>query len=154
MSDIAQQGESASAIVILFLLKDLRSAGAWAAFHPSLQIVQDTRQVGTSAQSNENHLLKPLPPAEAQRWMPLLESVDLPLGHVLYESGAALAHVYFPTTAIVSLLYVMENGASAEIEVVGNEGIVGVSLLWAASPPRVEPSCKVPAAGSDSTRAS
>ena len=61
--------------------------------------------------------------------MPLLESVDLPLGHVLYESGAALAHVYFPTTAIVSLLYVMENGASAEIAVVGNEGIVGVSLF-------------------------
>jgi CRP-like cAMP-binding protein len=61
--------------------------------------------------------------------MPLLESVDLPLGHVLYESGADLTHVYFPTTAIVSLLYVMENGASAEIAVVGNEGIIGVSLF-------------------------
>jgi CRP-like cAMP-binding protein len=61
--------------------------------------------------------------------MPLLESVDLPLGHVLYESGAALEHVYFPTTAIISLLYVMENGASAEIAVVGNEGILGVSLF-------------------------
>ena len=82
-----------------------------------------------SAQSSQNHLLGALPPAEAQRWMPLLESVDLPLGHVLYESGAALGHVYFPTTAIVSLLYVMENGASAEIAVVGNEGIVGVSLF-------------------------
>jgi len=85
--------------------------------------------MGTSAQPHLNHLLRSLPPAEAQRWMPLLESVDLPLGHVLYESGAALAHVYFPTTAIVSLLYVMENGASAEIAVVGNEGIVGVSLF-------------------------
>jgi CRP-like cAMP-binding protein len=61
--------------------------------------------------------------------MPLLESVDLRLGQVLYESGAALAHVYFPTTAIVSLLYVLENGASAEIAVVGNEGIIGVSLF-------------------------
>jgi CRP-like cAMP-binding protein len=85
--------------------------------------------MGASAQPSQNHLLGALPPAEAQRWMPLLESVDLPLGHVLYESGAALGHVYFPTTAIVSLLYVMENGASAEIAVVGNEGVVGVSLF-------------------------
>src|ERR1700678_849706 len=85
--------------------------------------------MGASAQPSQNHLLGALPPAEAQRWMPALESVDLPLGHVLYESGAALAHVYFPTTAIVSLLYVMSNGASAEIAVVGNEGIIGVSLF-------------------------
>jgi len=53
----------------------------------------------------------------------------MPLGQVLYESGATLKHVYFPTTAIVSLLYVMENGASAEIAVVGNEGVVGISLF-------------------------
>ena len=85
--------------------------------------------MGASAQPSQNHLLGALPAAEAQRWMPLLESVDLPLGHVLYESGAALDHVYFPTTAIISLLYVMENGASAEIAVVGNEGILGVSLF-------------------------
>jgi CRP-like cAMP-binding protein len=85
--------------------------------------------MGASAEPSHNHLLGALPPAEAQRWMPLLESVDLPLGHVLYESGAELTHVYFPTTAIVSLLYVMENGASAEIAVVGNEGILGVSLF-------------------------
>jgi CRP-like cAMP-binding protein len=85
--------------------------------------------MGTSGQAAQNHLLDALPPAEAERWMPLLESVDLPLGYVLYESGGALAHVYFPTTAIISLLYVMENGASAEIAVVGNEGIVGVSLF-------------------------
>ncbi len=58
-----------------------------------------------------------------------LEQVPMPLGQVLYESGATLSHVYFPTTAIVSLLYVMENGASAEIAVVGNEGIVGISLF-------------------------
>jgi CRP-like cAMP-binding protein len=55
--------------------------------------------------------------------------VDLPLGEVLHESGGTLSHVVFPTTAIVSLLYVMENGASAEIAVVGNEGVVGISLF-------------------------
>ena len=76
-----------------------------------------------------NHLLAALPDAEWQRWLPELESIDMPLGQVLYESGNTLSHVYFPTTSIVSLLYVMENGASAEIAVVGNEGIVGISLF-------------------------
>jgi CRP-like cAMP-binding protein len=76
-----------------------------------------------------NHLLAALPDAESRRWLPLLESIDLALGQVLYESGTTLTHVYFPTTAIISLLYVMENGASAEIAVVGNEGIVGISLF-------------------------
>ncbi len=76
-----------------------------------------------------NRLLAALPETELQRWLPRLEAVDLPLGHVLYESGATLTHVYFPTTAIVSLLYVLENGASAEIAVVGMEGIVGISLF-------------------------
>jgi CRP-like cAMP-binding protein len=77
----------------------------------------------------QNHLLAQLPQAEQQRWFPKLEFVDMPLGEVMYESGGTLAHTYFPTTSIVSLLYVMENGASAEIAVVGNEGIVGVSLF-------------------------
>jgi CRP-like cAMP-binding protein len=76
-----------------------------------------------------NQLLAALPPAAWNRWESHLESVDLPLGQVLYESGGTLSHVYFPTTAIVSLLYVMENGASAEIAVVGFEGIVGISLF-------------------------
>ena len=76
-----------------------------------------------------NHLLAALPAEDWSRWQPLMELVEMPLGQVLYESGATLAHVYFPTTAIVSLLYVMENGASAEIAVVGHEGIVGVSLF-------------------------
>ena len=58
-----------------------------------------------------------------------MELVDLPLGQVIYESGGTVSHVYFPTTAIVSLLYVMENGASAEIAVVGHEGLVGISLF-------------------------
>jgi CRP-like cAMP-binding protein len=82
-----------------------------------------------SPHPTENHLLAALPVAEWQRWLPQLERVEMPLGQVLYESGGTLSHVYFPTTAIVSLLYVMENGASAEIAVVGNEGIVGISLF-------------------------
>jgi len=77
----------------------------------------------------QNHLLAALPQAEWERWLPQLEWVDMPLGHVVYESGGAQSHVYFPTTCIVSLLYVMENGASAEIAVVGNEGVVGISLF-------------------------
>ncbi len=76
-----------------------------------------------------NQLLAALPDAEYQRWLPHLEHMDMPLGHVLYESGATLGHVYFPTSSIVSLLYVMENGASAEIAVVGYEGLVGFSLF-------------------------
>src|SRR5450631_435654 len=64
-----------------------------------------------------------------QRWLPHLKNVELRLGQVLYEAGDTLSHVYFPTTAIISLLYVMQNGESAEIAVVGNEGVVGVSLF-------------------------
>jgi CRP-like cAMP-binding protein len=81
------------------------------------------------SEPRNNSLLAALPEPEWRRWQPLLERVDMPLGHVLCESGVTLTHVYFPTTAIVSLLYVMENGASAEIAVVGNEGLVGVSLF-------------------------
>jgi CRP-like cAMP-binding protein len=77
----------------------------------------------------KNRLIAALPVDVRARWMPLLEVVALPLGLVLYESGSTLSHAYFPTTAIVSLLYVMEDGASAEIAVVGNEGVVGVSLF-------------------------
>ena len=76
-----------------------------------------------------NHLLAALPAPDRERWLPNLEIIDMPLGEVLYEAGGTLTHVYFPTTAIVSLLYVMANGASAEIAVVGNEGIVGISLF-------------------------
>ncbi len=82
-----------------------------------------------SPDPTENQLLAALPDPEWQRWQPQLERVEMPLGQVLYEAGTTLSHVYFPTTAIVSLLYVMENGASAEIAVVGNEGIVGISLF-------------------------
>lgn len=76
-----------------------------------------------------NDLLAAMPSAEWLRIAPQLEPVELPLGKVLYESGATMSHVYFPTTAIVSLLYVMEDGASAEIAVVGHEGVVGISLF-------------------------
>ncbi|MEO8525626.1 MAG: Crp/Fnr family transcriptional regulator [Caldimonas sp.] len=77
----------------------------------------------------KNHLLAALPDGEWLRWRSQLEAVEMPLGEVLYEAGGTLSHVYFPTTSIVSLLYVMENGSSAEIAVVGNEGIVGISLF-------------------------
>jgi hypothetical protein len=70
-----------------------------------------------------------LPEADWLQIRPFLEQVELPLGKTLYESGHKLSHVYFPVTAIVSLLYVMENGDSAEIAVVGNEGIVGIALF-------------------------
>jgi CRP-like cAMP-binding protein len=82
-----------------------------------------------SAEPRNNFLLAALPDPEWRRWQSLLEKVEMPLGQVLYEPGTTLAHVYFPTTSIVSLLYVMENGASAEIAVVGNEGLVGISLF-------------------------
>ena len=82
-----------------------------------------------SPDPRQNRLLAALPLGEFQRWAPMLELVDMPLGQVLYESGLTLSHMYFPLDSIVSLLYVMENGSSAEIAVVGNEGLVGVSLF-------------------------
>jgi CRP-like cAMP-binding protein len=77
----------------------------------------------------QNLLLAALPGAAQERLRPHLELVDLPLGAVLYESGESSRQVYFPTNSIVSLLYIMENGASAEISVVGNEGIVGIAVF-------------------------
>lgn len=82
-----------------------------------------------AAELCKNALLAALPDTELERWRPHLEPANMPLGKVLYESGARLRYVYFPTTAIVSLLYVLEDGASAEIAVVGREGIVGISLF-------------------------
>jgi CRP-like cAMP-binding protein len=77
----------------------------------------------------ENHILDSLPAEERERLFPHLTLVEMPLGMVLYESGEALRHIYFPTDSIVSLLYVMKDGASAEIAIVGNEGAIGVSLF-------------------------
>ena len=77
----------------------------------------------------QNHLLAALPTAEFERLAPHLELVPMLLGETLYDPGGQLQHVYFPTTAIVSLLYTMESGASAEIASVGHEGILGISLF-------------------------
>jgi CRP-like cAMP-binding protein len=85
--------------------------------------------MATAHSPTQNQLLAAMPAAEFARLSPHLELVEMPLGDVLYESGGRLDHVYFPTTCIVSLLYVLENGASAEIAVVGNEGILGISLF-------------------------
>ncbi len=78
---------------------------------------------------DQNHLLAALPAEVFARLSPHLELIAMPLGEVLYESGGQLHHVYFPTTSIVSLHYIMENGASAEMAGVGNEGVVGISLF-------------------------
>lgn len=83
----------------------------------------------TLADPKKNRLLAAVPLAEWERLAPHLEPVDMPLGKVLHESGAVMHHVFFPLSAIVSLLYVMENGASAEIAVVGKEGVIGIALL-------------------------
>lgn len=85
--------------------------------------------IDPSQNPRHNHLLEALPQDQWERWRHHLEYAEMSLGHVLYEPGDTLSHVYFPTTAIVSMLYVMKNGESAEIAVVGNEGMVGVSLF-------------------------
>lgn len=85
--------------------------------------------VPTAEHARRNKLLAALPSEDLERWLPGLEVIDLPLGFVLYEAGKVEHFVCFPTTAIVSLLYVMENGDSAEIAVVGHEGIVGIALF-------------------------
>ena len=85
--------------------------------------------MGNPPDQSANRLLAAIPAPEWHRIAPLLESVDLPLGRVLHESGGLMSHVYFPIHAIVSLLYVLEDGSSAEIAVVGNEGLVGIAIL-------------------------
>jgi CRP-like cAMP-binding protein len=82
-----------------------------------------------SIDPRSNELIAALPSEEYETWSPHLETVHLQLGQVLYESGAVTTHLYFPTTAIVSLLYVLEDGSSAEIAVVGYEGVVGIALF-------------------------
>jgi len=77
----------------------------------------------------QNHLLAALPMADYERLLPDLELVPLPLGWAVYEAGGKLGYVYFPTTCIVSLLYVMEDGASAEIAITGHDGLVGIALF-------------------------
>jgi len=96
---------------------------------PALAHSRQAASTGVAVSPRTNQLLAALPAVEWRRWLPQLESVEMPLGQVLYEPGGRVAHVYFPTTAIVSLLHVMEDGAAAEIAVVGNEGVVGISLF-------------------------
>jgi CRP-like cAMP-binding protein len=86
-------------------------------------------RLGPEPAPRQNRLIAALPEAESGRLLPHLERVALPPGLVLHEAGAVQPYVYFPADSIVSLLYVMENGASAEIAIVGNEGLVGVSLF-------------------------
>lgn len=83
----------------------------------------------TEKSARQNHLLAALPDEAIRPWLPLLEPVDLPLGLAMYESGRTSGHVYFPTTAIASLMFILENGDTAEIAVVGNEGVVGISMF-------------------------
>jgi len=83
----------------------------------------------TTGNPKQNHLLAALPAPDYARLLPDLEPIAMPLGWVVYESGGQIGYVYFPTTSIVSLLYVIENGASAEIAIAGSEGLVGISLF-------------------------
>jgi CRP-like cAMP-binding protein len=90
---------------------------------------EEKKAVLSATSPEQNHLLTILPAEVKQRLFPHLELVQLSLGESMYESGDAMRYVYFPTNSIVSLLYVMESGASAEISVVGNEGILGIALF-------------------------
>src|SRR6202167_646543 len=82
-----------------------------------------------SIDPSQNHLLAALTPAERERIVPHLQLVAMPFGRVLYESGARLSHVYFPTNCIVSLLYTLKDGGSAELSLGGNEGLIGFALF-------------------------
>jgi len=92
-------------------------------------LAEASNSAESDAASRLNFLLAALPPDERQRIEPHLSAVPLELGEVVYESGDQLSHLYLPTTAIISMLYVMENGASAEIAVVGRDGLLGVALF-------------------------
>ena len=88
-----------------------------------------TRPTSKTPSPRQNNLLAALPTQDYARLLPYLEQVPMPLGEVLYESGGELKHVYFPTTCVVSLLYVMNDGESAEIAIAGNEGLIGIALI-------------------------
>lgn len=115
----------------------IATVGALAHIHVAIDGIQlilhacthETQSLSKIASPHENLILDALPVAERERLFPHLTLVDLPLGMALYESGDTLRHIYFPTDSIVSLLYVLQNGASAEIAVVGNDGAIGVALF-------------------------
>ena len=105
-------------------------AGGWSIIGAWYWLLATARGTMPGPQDpGQNNVLAALEPAARDRLYPHLQLVAMPLGRVLYESGDTLRHVYFPTDCIVSLLYVMENGASAEISVVGNEGLIGIALF-------------------------
>ena len=85
--------------------------------------------MATPHSPKQNHILAALPAEDYARLLPDLELIPMPLGWAVYESGGHMSYLYFPTTSLVSLLYVMEDGASAEIAITGNEGLVGISLF-------------------------
>jgi CRP-like cAMP-binding protein len=109
-----------------------RGSAGFAAFAIPARCLWRTEKVPMPSSSHDpkqNHLIAALPAADYARLLPDLEFTLMPLGWPVYESGVAMDYVYFPTTCIVSLLYVMENGESAEIAITGNEGLVGVALF-------------------------
>jgi CRP-like cAMP-binding protein len=108
---------------------NFRCSAAFLILTLSVARSEDKKMVAIMSTPNQNHLLAALPAEILERISPHLELISMPLGEVLCESGGQLQHVYFPTTAIVSLHYVMENGASTEIAGVGNEGVLGISLF-------------------------
>ena len=91
--------------------------------------MHDTPAISGRHSPRQNRLLAALPAADYERLLPDLELVPLPLGWAVYEAGGQLGYLYFPTSSIVSLLYVMEDGASAEIAVTGDDGLVGIALF-------------------------
>jgi len=108
-------------------------------------LVERTPPSPESTTPRGNRLLAALPEEDYQALLPLLAPVSLPLGMALYESGGVQGYVYFPTSSIVSLLYVLEDGSSAEIAVTAAKAWWGSRCSWAARPRRAAPSCRAPA---------
>jgi hypothetical protein len=93
------------------------------------QFLKEASAMSSPHSPTQNHILASLPAEDYARLLPNLELVTMKLGWALYESGGHLSYVYFPTTSLVSLLYVMANGSPAEIAITGNCGLVGISLF-------------------------
>jgi hypothetical protein len=92
----------------------------------------------------QNPLFNCIPNHERDRLLPYVEKIEMPLGMSMIEPGMKLSHAYFPATAIVSILHELENGTSAEVAAVGNEGLVGISIFWVGAPLAVPVQSKVP----------
>jgi CRP-like cAMP-binding protein len=114
------------AVIVIIFLDGIQKQNAFYFLKTNGRIMTVTKHKNDALM---NHLLAALPADEFARLQPDLEPVSLALGEVLYESGDKLTHLYFPTTAIISLLYIMENGATAEIGIAGNDGLIGIALF-------------------------